>query len=191
MSARRSHAGQLLLFRLVVLVLAKFFDWRDALVIVRPETLLRWHRSAFMRKPLWPVFVVVEVGSRRILHYNVTQHPVAEWTTQQFREFVVFDHPYHYAIHARDAHLLLGIGHRTEGFRSHHTTRTTTRIRLGEKSDSPVRILMLLGSGDMGITFCTGLAKPLLQTLRWRTHYSPCTERVIWAWLLEPGFSAA
>jgi hypothetical protein len=36
------------------------------------------------------VFVAMEVGSRRILHCNVTQHPTAEWTTQQFREFLVF-----------------------------------------------------------------------------------------------------
>jgi len=39
------------------------------------------------------VFVAMEVGSRRILHCNVTQHPTAEWTTQQFREFLAFDHP--------------------------------------------------------------------------------------------------
>lgn len=32
------------------------------------------------------VFVVMEVGSRRILHCNVTAHPTAGWTLQQFRE---------------------------------------------------------------------------------------------------------
>ena len=26
------------------------------------------------------VFVVIEIGSRRILHVNVTDHPAAEWT---------------------------------------------------------------------------------------------------------------
>ena len=31
------------------------------------------------------VFVVLEVGTRRILHWNVTEHPTAEWTNQQFR----------------------------------------------------------------------------------------------------------
>jgi putative transposase len=30
------------------------------------------------------VFVVLEVGTRRILHWNVTEHPTAEWTIQQF-----------------------------------------------------------------------------------------------------------
>src|SRR5947209_5721146 len=32
------------------------------------------------------VFVIMEVETRRILHFNVTQHPNAEWTVQQFRE---------------------------------------------------------------------------------------------------------
>jgi hypothetical protein len=32
------------------------------------------------------VFVLMEVGSRRILHHNATAHPTAEWTLQQFRE---------------------------------------------------------------------------------------------------------
>ncbi len=27
--------------------LGKFFDWRSALVIVKPDTLLRWHRNGF------------------------------------------------------------------------------------------------------------------------------------------------
>ena len=30
-------------------------------------------------------FVVLEVGTRRILHWNVTDHPTADWTAQQFR----------------------------------------------------------------------------------------------------------
>jgi len=184
-------------FRLAMVALAKFFDWRGALVIVKPETFLKWHRTAFKmfwrwksrkrgrpalpknirelvrqmahENPTWGeeriadelsvklgirisprtvgkylagghqrgssgqrwsifvrnhanaivacdffvsvtasfrmlyVFVAMEIGSRRILHCNVTQHPTAEWTTQQFREFLVFDHPYRFVIHDRDA----------------------------------------------------------------------------------------
>lgn len=56
------------------------------------------------------VFVAIEVGSRRILHCNVTQHPAAEWTTQQFREFLAFDHPYRFLIHDRRPHSSLGPG---------------------------------------------------------------------------------
>jgi transposase InsO family protein len=180
-----------------MVALAKFFDWRNALVIVKPETFVRWHRTAFKtfwrwrsRKrgrpalpknlrelirrmahdnPTWGeeriahelslklgirvsprtvgkyvergeprgrsgqrwtnfvrnhaqaivacdffvsvsasfrvlyVFVAMEVGSRRILHTNVTAHPTAEWTIQQFREFMAFDHPYQFVIHDHDA----------------------------------------------------------------------------------------
>ena len=48
------------------------------------------------------VFVAMEVGSRRILHFNATQHPVAEWTTQEFREFLAYDHPYRFRPRAAD-----------------------------------------------------------------------------------------
>ena len=43
------------------------------------------------------------VGSRRILHCNVTEHPTAEWTIQQFREFLALDHPYRFVVHDRDS----------------------------------------------------------------------------------------
>jgi len=48
------------------------------------------------------VFVAMEIGSRWILHTNVTAHPTAEWMIQQFREFLAFDHPYQFVIHDRD-----------------------------------------------------------------------------------------
>ena len=193
-----------------MVALAKFFDWRDALVIVKPETFVKWHRTAFKmfwrwrsrkrgrpalpknirelvrqmarENPTWGeerianelslklgirvsprtvgkylergqprgssgqrwstfvrnhanaivacdffvsvtasfrilyVFVAMEVGSRRILHCNVTQHPTAEWTTQQFREFLVFDHPYRYVIHDRDAIFSSGLDTALKGF---------------------------------------------------------------------------
>jgi putative transposase len=34
-------------FRLAMVALGKFFDWRDALAIVRPETCVGWQRTAF------------------------------------------------------------------------------------------------------------------------------------------------
>ena len=40
------------------------------------------------------VFLVMEVGSRRILHSNVTAHPTADWTRQQFREAIPSDRGY-------------------------------------------------------------------------------------------------
>ena len=35
--------------RFVLAKLAHFFDWRSALVIVKPATLVGWHRTAFRR----------------------------------------------------------------------------------------------------------------------------------------------
>jgi putative transposase len=49
------------------------------------------------------VFVAMEIGSRRILHYNVTGHPTAEWAMQQFREILADPHPYRFVLHDRDA----------------------------------------------------------------------------------------
>lgn len=186
------------LMRLAMVVLGKMFPWREALVIVKPETFIKWHRTAFRmfwcrksrkrgRPPLpknirelvaqiarenriwgeeqisnelllklgirisprtvrkylnllnprprrgdqrWMtfvrnhakaivacdfmvsiqanfrilyIFVAMDISSRRVLHVNVTQHPTAEWTTQQFREIFAFDHPYRFVIHDRDS----------------------------------------------------------------------------------------
>lgn len=186
--------------RCSLLLWSRFFNWREALMIVKPETLIGWHRTGFrlwwrcksrLGRPriqadlrqlivrmvrenpawgeervaaelsvklgilvsprtvraYWPqdttpkggrrsssqhwrsfvrnhakaivaadflvaitagfrvlyVLVVMEVSSRRILHCNVTAHPTAEWTLQQFREAVASDHTYRFLIHDRDS----------------------------------------------------------------------------------------
>jgi hypothetical protein len=33
--------------RWLMAVLSRLFDWRDALVVVKPDTLIRWHRKGF------------------------------------------------------------------------------------------------------------------------------------------------
>ena len=48
-------------------------------------------------------FVAIEIGSRRILHCTVTNHPAAEWTRQQFREFLDGESSHRYLIHDRDS----------------------------------------------------------------------------------------
>ena len=48
------------------------------------------------------VFVVIEHASRRLLHVNVTAHPTAQWTIQQFREAIPADHTYRILVHDRD-----------------------------------------------------------------------------------------
>jgi transposase InsO family protein len=45
------------------------------------------------------VFVVLEVGTRRILQWNVTAHPTADWTAQQFRMIVPGDQVHRFVIH--------------------------------------------------------------------------------------------
>jgi len=176
--------------------LSRLFDWRTSLVVVRPETLIRWHRAGFQllwrlksrpgrpaipvelrqlirriaaENPLWGeerianelllklglkisprtvrkympkpssggprgdqrwatflrnhahaivacdffvavtasfrllfVFVMIEHGSRRLLHLNVTAHPTAAWTLQQLREALGYERRYRYLIHDRD-----------------------------------------------------------------------------------------
>jgi putative transposase len=184
--------------RFTLAQLMRFFDWRDALTVVKPDTLIRWHRRGFrlfwkwksrssgrpwvpadVRKlivematnnPTWGeeriadelllkigirisprtvrrympkdpkrptvpsqrwmtfvrnhakaiiaadffvvatatfrlvfVLVIMEIGTRRILHLNVTQHPTADWTLQQFRECVTGDEGYRFVIHDRDS----------------------------------------------------------------------------------------
>src|SRR5215472_4092951 len=49
------------------------------------------------------VFLIMEIGSRRLLHFNVTRHPTAEWTLQQFRECVTGEEGYGFVIHDRDS----------------------------------------------------------------------------------------
>jgi putative transposase len=185
--------------RIALVVLARLIDWRQLLVVVRPETLVRWHRQGFrlfwhwksrrpgrsripadlqnliadmarenrtwgeeriaaqlllklgivvsprtvrryMRRPVpsrpgsssqtWRtflrnharetlacdffvsvtatfqlvyVFLVLEIDTRRILHWNVTEHPTGDWTAQQFRSFLTGEEAYRFVIHDRDA----------------------------------------------------------------------------------------
>ena len=49
------------------------------------------------------VFVLMEIGTRRIVHCNVTAHPTAAWTLQQFREALPGEHGHRFVIHDRDA----------------------------------------------------------------------------------------
>jgi putative transposase len=49
------------------------------------------------------VFLLMEVGTRRIVHCNVTAHPTAAWTLQQLREAIPSDHSYRFLIHDHDS----------------------------------------------------------------------------------------
>jgi hypothetical protein len=49
------------------------------------------------------VLVNMEVGSRRLLYFNVTSHPTAAWTLQQSREAMDNDPGYRFLVHHRDS----------------------------------------------------------------------------------------
>jgi transposase InsO family protein len=48
------------------------------------------------------VFVVIEHAARRLVHFNVTSNPSADWTLQQLREVIGDADQYRYLIHDRD-----------------------------------------------------------------------------------------
>jgi len=63
------------------------------------------------------VLVILEVGSQRIVHCNVTAHPSAEWALQQFREALSGEQSYRYLIHDRDAIFSADLDHElVQGF---------------------------------------------------------------------------
>jgi len=49
------------------------------------------------------VFVLLEISTRRIVHWNVTAHPTADWTVQQFRAALTGESAHRFLIHDRDA----------------------------------------------------------------------------------------
>jgi len=49
------------------------------------------------------VFVVLSHARRRVLHFQVTDHPSQEWTMQQVREAFPSDHGCRYLLRDRDA----------------------------------------------------------------------------------------
>jgi hypothetical protein len=66
-----------------------------------------------LRLPRSPL---MEVGTRRIVHCNVTAHPTAAWTLQQLREAIPSDHSYRFLIHDRDAIFSAEVDHRLKAF---------------------------------------------------------------------------
>ena len=51
---------------------------------------------------LLQVLVVMEHGSRRLIHCDVIAQPTAFWTRQQLREALGYETRYRYLIHDRD-----------------------------------------------------------------------------------------
>lgn len=79
----------------------------------RWQTFLQNHREAIAAMDFFAVptitfkllycFFVIDHDRRRILHFNVTAHPTAEWVCQQLRDAFSNDGTYKYAILYRDS----------------------------------------------------------------------------------------
>ena len=54
------------------------------------------------------VFAALEIGSRRLIRFNATEHPTAEWTLQQLREELPGDRDYKFLLH--DCHRTFSAG---------------------------------------------------------------------------------
>lgn len=48
------------------------------------------------------VIFFLEIGSRRVVHWNLTASPDERWTANQFKEIFGPDHPYTHVVHDRD-----------------------------------------------------------------------------------------
>ncbi len=141
--------------RLSLGIWTRLCDWRSCVSVVRPQTVIRWHRSGWRQfwrfksrpgratipadlrllirrmaseNPTWGqerianelllkleirisprtfrqiyVFVVMHHSSRRLLYFNVTNNPSADWTLQQLRQTFGTDEAFLYLLHDRDS----------------------------------------------------------------------------------------
>ena len=65
--------------RLSLALWSRLFDWRASLVVVRPETLIRWHRAGF--RLLWrlksrPGRPAISVELRQLIRRMATENPL-------------------------------------------------------------------------------------------------------------------
>ena len=61
-----------------------------------------WRLRVLRQFQVLYVFLVLAHDRRRIVHFNVTAHPTAEWTGQQLREAFPFDQIPRYLLRDRD-----------------------------------------------------------------------------------------
>jgi len=68
--------------------------------------------------PTVHVFVVMEIGTRRIVHCNLTENPALDWVKIQIRGIAAFDRKPRFPLHDNDG-IFGQFGRRKDGFRCH------------------------------------------------------------------------
>jgi hypothetical protein len=77
--AREAAANRSRHARISLAILSRFFNWRDALVVVRPETMIRWHRAG------WKLFWRLKSRPGRPPIPQPLQALIAAWRTRTLR----------------------------------------------------------------------------------------------------------
>src|SRR5207247_493297 len=98
--------------RIFWVVLSRLWkNWRSALQVVRPQTVVQWHRHGFSRYWTWKSrrrrgrpAIERELRDliRRLVRFHVTEHPTAEWTARQLLEACGLEESPRYLIRDRD-----------------------------------------------------------------------------------------
>src|SRR5437879_1844577 len=116
--------------RIFWVVLSRLWKgWRNSLQVVRPETVVGWHRQGFRRYWAWksrrrrgrpairtelrdlirrmsranPLWGAPRIhGERRLVHFNVTEHPSSDWTGRQLIEACGLEEAPRHLIRDRD-----------------------------------------------------------------------------------------
>jgi len=115
------------------------------------------------------VFLVLDIGTRRIVHWNVSEHPTAEWTVQQFRSVLTGEEPYRCIVHDRDAAFSPAVD---DALRSMHLRVLKTPVRVPEANAFCER---LIGTARREcLDHCIPLNERHLRTIlaEWVRHYN-------------------
>jgi putative transposase len=115
------------------------------------------------------VFVVLEVGTRRIVHWNVTAYPTAEWTAQQFRMIVSGDQAHRFIIHDRDTIYSKGVDRTLEAM---GLTVLKTPVRAPQANAFCERVIGTIRRECLDFIIATneGHLRAILR--EWVTHYN-------------------
>jgi hypothetical protein len=79
----------------------------------------------------------LDIATRQIVHWNLTRHPTAEWTIQQFRSGLPLDGPYRLLVHDRDGIFVPAVDDALDGMSLRVLKTPSARRRpTGTASDS-------------------------------------------------------